>query len=435
MSRSIVLGNGNILVGFDRNGLLRDFYFPYAGLENHVGSGNTHKIGVWVDGELSWFGSGGGWDIEIGYVNETMAASIKAKNEKLKVAIEFLDIVYNEKNIFLRNAKVKNLGDKKREIRVFFNQQFQISETSHADTVYFNPTVNALIHYKGRRVFLVGGQHGDKFFDDYSAGIFKIEGKEGTWKDAEDGLLSKNPIEHGSVDSTLGFYLNIEASQETSVNYWVAVGETFREVSGLQSYILAKGPDHLLETTQDFWKAWVNKYKFTFYGLDDSVVSQFKKSLLIIRTHCDNNGGILASGDSDNFRYGRDTYAYVWPRDGAFVASALDRAGYFDISHRFYDFCNQVLTEDGYLLHKYQPDKSFGSSWHPWIKNGKSQLAIQEDETAVLLCSLWEHYKKSKDLEFIESIYNSFIKRSADFMTRYREGFTTNLPYVSYDLW
>jgi len=434
MSRSFVLGNGTTLLCFDRYAQVRDFYFPYAGLENHIGSGNAHKIGVWVDGVFSWF-SDGAWVFSIDYQKETLASHVIARNDTLGVELSFLDIVYNEKNIFLRTVSVKNTSSHKKDIRVFFNHQFQISETTHADTAYYNPTVEAVVHYKGRRVFLVGGQSGGKRFDDYSVGIFKIEGKEGTWRDAEDGALSKNPIEHGSVDSTIRFSCPLEGGESSLIEYWIAVGETFSEVSALQDILLTKTPAHIRETTQDFWRAWVNKFNFTFYGLDERVVSLFKKSLLIIRTHSDNHGGILASGDSDNFRYGRDTYAYVWPRDGAFVALALDKAGYSETSHRFYEFSNEVITADGYLLHKYQPDKSLGSSWHPWIKNGKSQLAIQEDETALIIIGLWEHYQKNKNLEFIESLYNNFIKRGADFMVRYREGFVTGLPYQSYDLW
>ena len=109
-------------------------------------------------------------------------------------------------------------------------------------------------------------------------------------------------------------------------------------------------------------------------------------------------------------------------------------AGFYDVSKRFYNFANEVLTEEGFVLHKYQPDRSLGSSWHPWVKDDKRQLAIQEDETAVLLVGLWEHYIRAKDLEFIESIYNSFIKKAADFMIHYKD-IHTGLPLPSYDLW
>ncbi len=57
-----------------------------------------------------------------------------------------------------------------------------------------------------------------------------------------------------------------------------------------------------------------------------------------------------------------DTYSYVWPRDGALVAHALDLAGYIVLASRFYNFCSDVLEKDGYLLNKYIPSKNVGSS-------------------------------------------------------------------------
>ena len=68
-----------------------------------------------------------------------------------------------------------------------------------------------MVHYKGRRVFLISAKSNDAFFDDYSVGLLGIEGKEGTWRDAEDGVLSKSAIEHGSVDSVIALSLFIPA--------------------------------------------------------------------------------------------------------------------------------------------------------------------------------------------------------------------------------
>jgi GH15 family glucan-1,4-alpha-glucosidase len=284
-------------------------------------------------------------------------------------------------------------------------------------------------------VFLVGGTLDGRSFDEYSVGLFGIEGKEGTWKDAEDGALSKNPIEHGSVDSVIGFSMSLGQFSKAELVYWVCTGETYREVQALQRYVAMKSPARLSKSTEDYWHAWVNKTNFSFNGLSAEMIRLFKISLLVIRAHSDNRGGILASSDSgNNQRYVRDTYSYVWPRDGAYAALALDRAGYADISERFYAFCSDLITEDGYIMHKYQPDKSFGSSWHPWVKDGKPQLAIQEDETAILIFALWEHYSKTKDLEFVEKVYRGFIKLPAAFLMKFREP-NTGLPGPSYDLW
>ena len=281
---------------------------------------------------------------------------------------------------------------------------------------------------------MVGGILDNKPFDDYSIGFCGIEGKEGTWKDAEDGILSKNPIEHGVVDSVVSWQKDIPADGQIILYYWVVVGETYREVCELLRYIFEKTPEHLVESTKDFWQAWINQVPVSFPGLSEKAKNLFYDSLLVMRAHSDNRGGILASADSGNVQYGGDTYGYIWPRDACFAAWSFDLAGFYDVSKRFYGFANDVLTEEGYVLHKYQPDRSLGSSWHPWVKGGKSQLAIQEDETAILLVGLWEHYIRAKDLEFVESIYNSFIKKAADFMIRYKN-IHTGLPLPSYDLW
>lgn len=86
-------------------------------------------------------------------------------------------------------------------------------------------------------------------------------------------------------------------------------------------------------------------------------------------------------------------------------------------------------------MHKYRIDGALGSSWHPWLnKEGVPQLPIQEDETALLVYMLWRHYERTKDLEFIESLYNSFIEPAANFMCDFIEA-EFGLPMASFDLW
>jgi GH15 family glucan-1,4-alpha-glucosidase len=125
----------------------------------------------------------------------------------------------------------------------------------------------------------------------------------------------------------------------------------------------------------------------------------------------------------------------MWPRDGALVANALSHSGYGEITRGFYAFCNDVLTQSGYLLHKYNPDRSWGSSWQGWVdKDGNAQLPIQEDETALVIYSLWQHYQRFSDIEFVAPHFRSLITPAADFMVSYREPHT-RLPAPSYDLW
>jgi len=197
---------------------------------------------------------------------------------------------------------------------------------------------------------------------------------------------------------------------------------------------MEKTPDELIRRTSDYWRAWVTKESRSFGDLPKSVTDIFNRSLLILRTQIDDRGAIIAANDSDIVRFGRDTYSYMWGRDGAFVAAALAKAGYTHVCMKFFDFCARVLSEDGYLYQHYNPDGSLASNWHPWIVDGKTVLPIQEDSTALILWALWIHYESSKDIEFIRPFYDTLIKKCAEFMVTNRDP-ETKLPLPCYDLW
>jgi GH15 family glucan-1,4-alpha-glucosidase len=133
-------------------------------------------------------------------------------------------------------------------------------------------------------------------------------------------------------------------------------------------------------------------------------------------------------------QFNKDTYSYVWPRDGALIALALQKANYSELSENFYIFCRNIILAFGCFFHKYNPDGSLGSSWHPWVKDNKPQLPIQEDGTALVIYALWDYYERTNDIEFIKKLYKPIIIKAADFMTNYIDK-NTNLPLPSYDLW
>src|SRR3989344_595524 len=158
MPKSLTLGNGNILIGLDKFGQLYDLYFPYVGLENHVGSKYLHKLGVFVDDSFSWLDDGS-WVVSVKSASNTLQGLIEATSTKFGLKIYFEDTVYNEKNIFLRHITVENLQDREREIKFVLNHQFEIYESHRGDTAYYDPLRKVLIHYKGRRLFLANLLH------------------------------------------------------------------------------------------------------------------------------------------------------------------------------------------------------------------------------------------------------------------------------------
>ena len=434
-TRYFVLGNGNTLVNLDKHGQVRDFYYPYVGQENHV-NGKIHQIGFWVDGQFSWF-SWDEWEKTLDYKHETMVSNIVAINRRLGLKITLNDCVHYSRNIFIRKINIENLVNRKREVRLFMHQRFEIYESNIGDTVYYHPSVDAIVHYKGQRYFLINGMYKNRTkhsIDGYATGLAGEYGLEGTYKDAEDGHLSGNAIEHGSVDSTISFHVSLGPNKSKNVYYWICVGKDYYEVSELNRFAIKHTPQALVEETEKYWRRWVNHSDFTFMGLNEELVRLFKLSLLIIRANIDNNGAIIASSDSDMLFLRRDSYSYMWPRDGALIARSLDRAGYSDITERFFKFCERTLTPEGYIFHKYNPDGSLGSSWHSWLKDGKTQLPIQEDQIGLVLDALWKHFVQHNVREYIKHMHNPFIRKAADFMASFVDK-KTGLPKESYDLW
>jgi GH15 family glucan-1,4-alpha-glucosidase len=291
------------------------------------------------------------------------------------------------------------------------------------------------VHYEGRRMMLVRAQtaEGD-LFDQWSLGLYGIEGKEGTYMDAEDGELSGNGIEHGQVDSVIRLAYYYRPGETKTFYYWMTAGRFFSDVYELNAYVLKKQPRYLMGTAADYWRAWLKSQGVKFAGLPSPIVETFTRSLLVMRAHMDRGGSIIASSDTGKLNQGRDTYAYMWPRDAAYAARALTLAGDLGGAKRFFRFCNSIIDAEGYFMHKYLPDGSLGSSWHPWVRNGVTELPIQADETAIVLVVLKEYYQVSRDIELIEEVFNTLIRRAGDFLSTYVEA-KTGLPRPSYDLW
>ena len=429
--RDIPVGNGSLLVNFDDKYQIRDIYFPHVGQENHT-EGFPFRFGVWADGKFSWVFSDA-WTRELRYLPETLVTEVKLECRDLGIAIECNDTVASHDNIFLRRIDVTDTSGKDRKVRVFLHHDFRIYENKVGDTAFYDPETQAMIHYKKHRYFLINTE---PHFDAFATGRKAFRDQEGTWRDAEDGELSRGVVTEGSVDSTVAVYLDLKANGGQEFFYWIAAGTSYKEVETLNDHVLRRRPEKYLDYTANYWRAWVNKNGTDFENLPTEVVDLYKRSLLIARTQIDNGGAMLAANDSDVAERATDHYSYLWTRDGAFVANAYDQAGYSQLSRRFFEFCSRIVHPKGYFLQKYNADGTLASGWHPcWnAAEGKPMEPIQEDETALVLWALWENYHRYRDIELAHRLYRAMIVPCANFMTDFRHP-TLRLPAPSWNLW
>lgn len=431
--RDLPISNGNLMINFDREYNIRDVYWPHVGQDNQT-VGDISFFGVWCDGKFAWIGDSA-WVKTLEYEADSLVTRVVARAPSLDLEMLINDTVDFDRDLFVRRVEIRNLRAAARRVRLYIHFDPHLSGNAIGDTIFFDPEFNSLVAYKGQRYVILNGQIDDRFgFQSFAIGQKEREGFQGTWRDAEDGNLQRNAIAQGSVDATGMLEYSIPASGAQVAWIWWAFGKSYRETASLDALTRERGPASFLDRTLNYWKLWVN-CQFDISRLPEPVKRLYRRSLLIIRTQIDNSGAVIAATDSDIVQFGKDTYTYMWPRDGAIVTAALIQAGYSEITRRFFQFCAPLVTPEGFLLHKYNPDGSVGSSWHPWMApDGKRQLPIQEDETALVLWALAAHFDRFHDVEFIRPLYKPLVKTTADFLARYREPHT-RLPAASYDLW
>ncbi|MEM7809655.1 MAG: glycoside hydrolase family 15 protein, partial [Planctomycetota bacterium] len=452
MPRDLPVGNGRLLVTFDDQYQLRDLYFPHVGQDNHAGASPCH-FGVWAEmprpkgrnesaGKLAWT-SDDGFQRRLRYLDDALTTDVDLWHDELQISLHCNDVVDFNRNVLVRKVRVHNRLDSARLVKLFHHNDFLMFGTRIGDTAYYDPELKSMVHYRGKRYLSAtffeehgnGGEYPvSQRVDEYATGTSGFGGAEGTYRDAEDGKLGMNPIAQGAVDATMSINVHLAPGETRTLYMAIIAGKSRDEVAELHRWLTRQTPGQVVKRTTDYWRLWSQGAGVQFGDLSEPVVKMFKRSLLTVRTQIDDEGAILAANDSDIMQFARDTYSYMWPRDGALVADALDLCGFSDLARNFYSFCQRVIQPEGYFLHKYNPDGSPASSWHPWIKDGEPSLPIQEDETALVVWAMWRHYWRYRDTEYVRPLWIDVVIPAADFMCAYRDD-KTGLPLPSYDLW
>lgn len=442
MPRDIPVGNGDLLINFDEFYRVRDVYYPCVGRYNHTG-GHVQRFGVWADGQFAWIDHPN-WRRQLNYRADTLVTEVRLVNDSLGLELICNDAVDFHEPVYFRRITVRDRRGVQagngvaRDVRLFYHVDLSIKESPVGDTCDYDPDTGGLVLYKDDSYFLVNASDdqrpgGGTGIDHWAIGAKRVGGAEGTWRDAEDGVLGKNAISQGSVDATVGVNLSVPPGGEASATIWMACGESYERVRELNRVIKSKSVDKMISRTEAYWRLWVRKDTIDTSILPESVRELFTRSQLILRTQIDNRGAIIAATDSDISHFAGDHYAYCWPRDGALVAHALILTGQSELSRAFFRYCSRVINKNGYFMHKYTPAGHLASSWHPWVTGGRSVLPIQQDETALVVWALRQHFETFRDVEFVKPLYNALVAQPALWLMSHVD--SNGLPRASWDLW
>jgi len=398
--RSIFISNGSLAALYDLNYYVSDLYYPYLGKHNHS-VGGKFKVGIWHDGKFAWLEN-----VQQKVVGmRGLRASLEANWDGLSISMQ--DVVSLDYPAVVRKVYINGPGF----VRVIFYNDFKLNDYEIGDTAFYHPAEDAVYHYKDYTWF---GLASTSPIYEYTTGR---RDQNAVLPDCEDGSLGKNPIAQGSVASALSI-----ASKDF---YYFMVAGPDHEAVRQRIAELRAHPDFHMNKTSVYWEEITSNRLLA----DDLA----KTSLAVLLGHVGDNGAIPASLDTSILKFNLDTYAYTWPRDASLVASAINMAGYWAFTRKYFSFAFKLFNPEGYLYQKFNADGTMGSTWHAWTVRSPTSLNFQEDEMATLIYAFWDYFIGSRDYDLLKEVYGA-IAKAADFMTSFRDP-GLKLPLESYDLW
>ena len=166
MPRSLVLSNGRLFLAVDSAYRIRELTYPHVGQYNHL-SGNSIRLGVWVNGAFSWVDDEG-WSRSLAYADSALVAECRLTNEALQLEISTEEWISPEVDTYVRHLQIRDLTKSVRDVRLFQTQRLPIAESDIGDCSFFDPILNAMVHFKDCYAFALGSSLPLKH---YAAGV------------------------------------------------------------------------------------------------------------------------------------------------------------------------------------------------------------------------------------------------------------------------
>ncbi|MFZ5597287.1 MAG: glycoside hydrolase family 15 protein [Bacillota bacterium] len=409
-----ITGNGRMLCSIRQNGMLHRLFWPHIDWGQHMGifmvgiqepGGNTH----WLDSDefmhtQSYPGN-----------SSILETVIKTPGEDLEISQT--DLVMPDNDILVRVYRIANRGPAVRSLNLIAYCSFSIEESSHQDGMSYLPASQALVQFR-RDVYLglkcpdrtpYGFHCGRRNApSDPFAGISRGE----FWGNS-DNIMSGA----GALGWSIGL---INPGEEKTLTLVLAAAHSEDDLLELLGLPALLNPEELIKKTRRHWEDWLEQGNSANGRTENTPL--YRRSLLSMKLMSDSSSGAsVAAPEFDSHYAASGGYGYCWPRDGMFVALALDETGFHDEAELFYKFAARTQNRDG--------------SWHQrYFMNGcpAPTWGQQIDQAGAVLWGYHHHYSITGDAEFLVAVWPSVLS-GADYLARNIS--SNGLPAPSMELW
>ncbi|MBM3457428.1 MAG: hypothetical protein FJX77_02675, partial [Armatimonadetes bacterium] len=426
-----LVGNGELLARVREDGLAAEAYYPSVGFFRHI---LQSHFGIHIPGEESqpgqcfWFAPPE-FSTEQRYLEDTNVLRTTFRRAGLRA--QLYDFAHSDEAVFCRTLEVENTGSEPLVCDLFHTEASSVADHRGEfgyNVAYYNRLGEHVVRYRGHPwnnavesqvVWLIGGSPRP---DTYQCGVSYHEegGLLDAFLDVRDGALNENRYAFGDPDGTTSALMwrrTIQPGETISVSVQFAAGMSLFEAEDTLALTRQRQPEQHLSGAVSYWRGWIEKGKQDQPGLRDARLERlYLRSLLLLKLLQDRKFGALIAAPTLD-----PDYRYCWPRDGVYLAWALDLCGYHDEARHYYHWCRRTQRGEGLWSQNHYTD-------------GRRHWAgIQVDQVGTVIWGAWQHFQLTRDRSFLVEMWPT-MRRAADYLIA-RTDPETRLVYSEQDLW
>ncbi len=412
-----ILGNQRMLACLDDSGSVAQLFYPRIDAGPHlrslligieIGESDTAPTVLWLTNPA--------WSHETRYDGNAPIARTASRHVSAPIRVERATWVTHNRDVLATQMTLTNLGDSPIHARLVVYAQIDPFQRGKFNTIHFDEATSLMTVFGGG-VFLALATSAPAI--DRAVDQVTIGGIDQLFLSASDGVYNQQSYSVGQVSGAARYDLGVAAAgASASVRLHLCGATSLTDVTDLALRSLADPPSP--QATADEWGERLAHPPLVH--LSPAARDVYARSLLALALLTDRTGGIIAAPEFDPDFRSCGGYGMCWPRDGAFIAHALDLAGKHDQARSFYDWALRVQEPSGFWHQRYFMDGTLAPTW-----------GDQFDETGAVVWAICRHVAITGDREHARAVWPR-LARAGDCMRTALDP-ETGLTPVSRDLW
>lgn len=406
-----IIGNRKMMAVMTSNGEMQKLWWPRLDVFQQIDEWN---FAISIDGytNLLWLHDDMEWDFVQKYLDDSPIVLTKGRHKVLPISWQFIDFILPDKDVLIRRINIKNDSEKKMSIKLWQYSNFPIDERYRYNTTQYIDDIDGILHYRANTAI---GLCSSKKISAFQCG--------GDVKSQIKGLnLAGEDQNMSSQGAVMWDYNTVYPQEDICIDIYLIADTSIEKIFKTMSSLKIRNTSDVQNDVCKYWHdIYFERNHIDIYN--KKLNKLYNRSIMVFHLLSQSDlGSILAAPEVDEDFLYCGGYGFCWGRDAAYITCAIDAAGYYDMVDKFYEWTISAQSADGSWAQRHYLDGSIAPNW-----------GIQIDETGSVLWGIWEHYKITKDKQFLSKMWPS-IKKGAEFLISYLDDYT-GLPSDSYDLW